>query len=234
VDVARLTSIVIREAPFSQNQMHSIERSWSQRGTLGRGYTLRSEDGKADTTIETELLPKVEDSFPTVVQLLSSSGMPTYWQWRVISRFMAFQLARTPRIFQIIRDVGSQQGLDVGPNRPQLLMVRQAPFLEKWLSGMSWRVCTNRSTLPLLTSDNPVVMWADRGEGAELGVGFQEPALSILFPLTPKIRLTGVQTEDSLKAVFDDGPESKPEFSKSYPLRIDRGWFGMDHAVKLN
>src|ERR1700681_3179831 len=54
-------------------------------------YTLRAEDGKADTTIETELLGSaVENVFPRVVQLLSSGGTPGYWQWRNISRFMAF------------------------------------------------------------------------------------------------------------------------------------------------
>ena len=198
-------------------------------------YTLRAEDGKADTTIETELFSSaVENSFPAVVQLLSSGGTPRYWQWRNISRFMAFQLARTPRMFQIFRDEGSRQGLDIGPNDPQLAMVHQAPFLEKWLCGMTWILCWNRSTLPLLTCDNPVVMWANRGEGAELGVGFQEPALRILFPLTPRMCLTAVQTKASLKAVLDDLPESRPRFSAFYPLQVNTGWLGIDHAVILN
>lgn len=198
-------------------------------------YTLRTEDGKADTTIETELLScAVEGSFPAVVQLLSSGGTPRYWQWRDISRFMAFQLARTPRMFQIFRDEGSRHGIEIGPNDPQLAMVHQAPILEKWLCGMTWILCWNRSTLPLLTSDNPVVMWADRCEGAELGVGFQEPALRILFPLTPKMCLTAVQTDTSLKAVLDGLPESEPQFSDFYPLRVDSGWLGIDQAVMLN
>jgi hypothetical protein len=198
-------------------------------------YTLRSDDGKADTTIETELLSSaIEHSFPSVVQLLSYGGRPSYRQWRVVSRFMAFQLARTPRMFQIFRDEGSRHGIDIGPNDPQLAMVYQAPFLEKWLYGMPWILCWNGSTLPLLTSDNPLVMWADRGEGAELGVGFQEPALRILFPLTPKICLTALQTETSLRAVVDDVPESNPRFSDFYALRLHSGWLGIDQAVMLN
>jgi hypothetical protein len=68
---------------------------------------------------------------------------------------MAFQLARTPRMFQIARDEWARHGVEAGPNDPQLAMVWQAPFLEKWICGMRWTVCWNRSTLPLLTSDNP-------------------------------------------------------------------------------
>lgn len=113
-------------------------------------------------------------------------------------------------------------------------MVHQAPFLEKWLCGMTWILCWNRSTLPLLTSDNPVVMWADRGESAELGVGFLEPALRILFPLTPNMCLNAVQTETSLKAVLDDRAEANPQFSDFYPLRVDTCALGINEAVMLN
>jgi hypothetical protein len=198
-------------------------------------YTLRTEHGKADTTIETALLaPCVEDPFPAVVQLLSSGETPRYWQWRHISRFTAFQLARTPRVFQLFRDEGCRQGLDIGPNDPQLAMVHMAPLLEKWLCGMRWILCNNRSTLPLLTSDNPAVMWADRGKGAELGVGFQEPALRILFPLTPKMCLTAVHTEASLSGVLADYPGSDFQFSDFYPLQVDTGWLGIDQVVILN
>jgi Protein of unknown function (DUF4238) len=197
-------------------------------------YTLRTEDGKADTTIETVLSSAVEDSFPPVVRLIAAGGRPRYWQWRHLSRFMAFQLARTPRMFQVFRDEGSRRGIPIGQNDPQLAMVHQAPFLEKWLCGMKWVLCWNQSTLPLLTSDNPVVMWADRGEGSELGVGFQEPELGILFPLTPEVCLRAEQTPASLKAVLDDHLDSKPQFTDFYPLSIDTGWLGIDQAATMN
>jgi len=137
-------------------------------------------------------------------------------------------------MFQVFRDEGSRRGIEIGPNDPQLATVYQAPFLEKWLCGMTWILCWNRSTLPLLNSDNPVVMWADRGARAELGVGFHEPALRILFPLTPKICLTAVQNEASLRVVLDDVPESKPQFIDFYPLRLKSGWLGIDQSVMLN
>jgi hypothetical protein len=94
---------------------------------------------------------------------------------------MSFQLIRTPRPFQILRDEGTRRGIPIGSNDPQILMVYEAPFLEKWLCGMKWGVCWNQSTLPFLTSDNPVVTWADRGHGAELGVGFGVAEMETLF-----------------------------------------------------
>ena len=198
-------------------------------------YTLRTEGGAPDTTIETELLDAaVENHFPAVVQFLIAGGTPQYWQWRHIFRFVAFQLARTPRMFQTFRDEGRRQGLNIGLNDPQLAMVAQAPFLDKWLCGMRWVVRRNRSTLPFLTSDNPVVMWADRGEGAELGVGFHEPALRILFPLTPTICLTAAHTDASHRAVLGDTPKSKPQFSDFYPLQVSSDVLGIDEVVMLN
>ena len=88
---------------------------------------------------------------------------------------------------------------------------------------MTWNLCWNRSTLPFLTSDNPAVMWADRGDGAELGVGFQEPALQILLRLTPTICLLAAQTEASLRTVLQHYPESNPQFIDFYSLTVNRG-----------
>ena len=137
-------------------------------------------------------------------------------------------------MFQILRDEWTRHSIEVGRNDPQLAMANQAPFLEKWLCGMTWVVCWNRWTLPFLTSDNPVVMWADRGEGAEIGVGFQEPKLQILFPLTPKLCLNAVQTPVSLEEVSRDSPFGTPQFTDFYPLRIDRGWLDIEQVVKFN
>ena len=198
-------------------------------------YTLRNKNGEVDTTIEKELLGEtVENPLPAVIQSLTSGGRPTYWQWRSVFVFMSFQLARKSRMFQSIGDEGNRLGIDIGPNDPQLLMVHSAPFLEKWLCGMEWLLDWNRSTLPLLTSDNPVVMWADRGEGAELGVGFQDAKLRMLFLLTPGICITAVQTEASLKCVHDDVPVSLPKDDDFYPICINPNSLGIEQAVKLN
>lgn len=197
-------------------------------------YTLRTQNGTPDTTIETLLDSNIESPFAKVVRLLGCGQTPEYWQWRSVSRMVAVQLARTPRTFQALRDDGIRQGVEVGPNGPQLAMVHIAPFLEKWICGMVWILCRNKSTFPLVTSDNPVVMWADHGGGAELGVGFENPALRILFPLTPRICLVAAQTDASLKSVLDDVPGSNPRFTDFHPLRIDSGLLGIEMAVRMN
>ncbi|PYT22633.1 MAG: hypothetical protein DMG57_34685 [Acidobacteria bacterium] len=61
-------------------------------------YALWTEGGTPDLSIETELLDKsVENGFPDLIALLESGKEPSYWGWRSLSRFMAFQLLRTPR-----------------------------------------------------------------------------------------------------------------------------------------
>lgn len=113
-------------------------------------------------------------------------------------------------------------------------MIFIAPYVEKWLCAMKWIVYCNRSSLPLMTSDNPAVMWADTEGGAELGVGFREPALRVLFPLTPRICLLAVHTEASLGAVLKDTPNRGPQMNDYYPLRINRGNLGIEQAVTMN
>lgn len=203
---------------------------------VSRGiYTLRSADGVADTTIETSLLsPAVDDPFPAVVRLLCGGGTPTTWQWRDLSRFAAFQLARTPRIFQIFRDSGRHHGVAMSGNDPALAMVHQAPFLERWLCRMTWTLYENHATLPLLASDNPAVLWSDRGEGAELGTGFADPALRVLLPLTPRLCLMFSHNAVSLQTVHNDRPDTNPQFSDRHQLFIRAGRLGIDETVRLN
>jgi hypothetical protein len=42
------------------------------------------------------------------------------------------------------------------------------------------------------------------------------------------------QTEDSLKAVLNERPETRPQFDDIYPLDIDEGWLGIEQVVRLN
>jgi hypothetical protein len=198
-------------------------------------YAVRLQDGQTDTTIESALLSSgVEQPFCEAVKLLEASTPLSYWPWRHVSRFVAFQLARTPRAFQLLRDEWSREGLEIQSNDPPIAMVFIAPYIEKWLCAMKWIVCRNASTLPVLTSDNPAVMWANRGDGAELGVGFRDPALQVLFPLTPRICLLAVHTQASLRVVLEDTPDKSPQMSDFYPLQINRGNLGIDQIVTLN
>ncbi len=99
---------------------------------------------------------------------------------------------------------------------------------------MNWIICRNYSSLPLLTSDNPVVMWADRGEGAEIGVGFHDPKLQILFPLTPHLCMMCLQTPDSLESALQDRSSGTPQINDIHPLKIARGGLGIEGTKKLN
>ena len=199
-------------------------------------YTLKVGTIDSDTTIETTLLREgVDAALPPVLQVLASSGTPAYWQWRDLSRFLAFQLARTPRMFQVFRDEGLHQGVVLGQNDPQLAMVSMTPFLEKWICGMQWTIWWNSSTLPFICSDNPATMWVDRGSGAEIGVGFVEPRLEILLPLTPRISFTAAQTKKSLESVLQDSPHRIPMFNDFHQLRVRcKAVAGIAEVVKFN
>jgi hypothetical protein len=184
-------------------------------------YTLWTETGKPDASIETELLAKtVEDGFPSLVALFELGREPSHWGWRQLSRYIAFQLLRTPRAFQIHRDAGAMAGVEIGRNDPQLAMVYLAPKIENWLCRMSWLVFSNKTDFPFLTSDNPVTTWADRGSGAEGGVGFSDPALRVLFPLSPRTCLAIIQTNEALQAIAADQPENEGGFTREYELSI--------------
>ena len=77
-------------------------------------------------------------------------------------------------------------------------------------------------------------MWADRGEGAEIGVGFHDPALQILFPLTPQLCMKCRQTPQSLEAALHDHPHDTLQFTDRHFLKIARGALGIEEAVTLN
>lgn len=184
-------------------------------------YTLWTVAGKPDISIETELLDKtVENGFSRLVALLESGREPSYWGWRQLSRFIAFQLLRTPRSFQIHRDAGAMAAMEIGRNDPQIAMVYMAPKIENWICQMRWLLFSNPTDVPFLSSDNPVTTWADRGLGAEGGVGFSDPALRVLFPLSPRTCLAIVQTTEALKSIMADTPENEGNFAQEYELSI--------------
>jgi hypothetical protein len=114
-------------------------------------YTLWTEAGASDTSIETELLQKaVEDGFPQLARLLESGKQPSYWGWRRLSRFMAAQLARTSRALQLHRDVCSNEGVETRRNDAQLAMVYMVPKLENWICQQRWLLLTNATGCPFV------------------------------------------------------------------------------------
>jgi hypothetical protein len=187
-------------------------------------YTLWTEAGSPDLAIETKLLQQgAEDGFPELIALLESGKQPSRWGWRRLSRFMALQLLRTPRAFQLSRDACASEGVKLGRNDPQLVMASLAPKFENYICRMDWLLLWNRSDFAFVTSDNPVTMWANRGTWFEGGVGFNDPGLHVLFPLSPKLSLAAVQTPASLATVmkdFVDGWEEEGSFLQEYDLSV--------------
>ena len=198
-------------------------------------YTLWTEDGQPDLSIEMRVLAEgVEDGFSNLIASLEAGKQPPYWRCRQLSRFMAFQLLRTPRSFQIFRDACALNDVNVGPNDPQRLTVYMAPQIENWICQMSWYVSSNVTSLPFLTSDNPVTAYAETGLIAEVGVGFSNPALRVIFPLSPRICLVMEHTPASLFCVTSDSSEREPSFMHEFELLIHSAELTLLDVIRLN
>lgn len=98
------------------------------------------------------------------------------------------------------------------------MAVSAAPGLRRCLTLMNWTAFSNEGACRLMTSDNPVVTWAERIEGErkglEVAVGFGDPAMQLFFPLTPCNGLMATHTALSLAATKPGG--------------LDRNYPGLD------
>jgi hypothetical protein len=197
-------------------------------------YALRDEAGKVDTTIETQLFQIDEESLPEVIRLLESGDRPSYEQWQGLIRYMAFQLVRTPRMFQIYKNEVGRRGIELGRHDLPLAPIFQGPILHEWLCAMTWTLSGNHSALPLLTSDNPVARWVEKEDTLDFLAGFAEPGLHILFPLNPRMCLLGIHNDASLKAVRDHEFQTQPRFSDPDPPPVFRGALNKSQATELN
>jgi hypothetical protein len=173
-------------------------------------YAVTGDDGGRDTVIEDRLLVNVEGDFCTVRDLLQERRELTQPQWLSLAWFLTIQLLRTPRAFQLLRDEMPVHNVHCEADHPQKLMVLITRDLVRWLHRMKWVIAYNESDSPFLTCDNPVSMWKDRGDGFESGVGFRDPQMCISCPLTPTITFLAYHTQESLRAVMTDPPESEP------------------------
>ncbi len=84
-------------------------------------------------------------------------------------------------------------------------MVHQVAKIRLWLTLMDWAACSSNGDYKLMTSDNPVTMWAERVgpgcQGLEVGWMFGNPALVLSFPVTPRLALVATHTRFSLAAI---------------------------------
>jgi Protein of unknown function (DUF4238) len=170
-------------------------------------YTVYDEDGRPDTGIET-LLCKIESAFgdarrslPDKEKIREKRVTISKEHWSALARFVAAQLLRTPRFFEMMRTYSSVNGLEYKTDTPPRVMVILA---ERWimrLVRMCGMLAYTETELPLLTSDNPAVMWKKHGDGFICGVDQYERELVVSCPLSPTLLYIAYQTEDSLKAV---------------------------------
>jgi hypothetical protein len=169
-------------------------------------YAVQDEAGRPDRVIERTLLKLIDDDFCTARDrildaLRSGATINECDPWKAISMFIAFQLARTPRSFQVLRDEFASQKVEHADDDLPKLMVYIGEILDHWLSLMQWALWNIEGDDLLLTSDNPAATWAASESGAELGIGFSDPRLLISLPLSPRVCFVANQTEQSVSHV---------------------------------
>jgi len=170
-------------------------------------YTVYDENGTPDAGIET-ILCKIEGAFGDARRALLDRGtlvhkeIPlTKEQWTGIATFIAAQLLRTPRFFQMMRDYLTAGRLPCECDSPQRVMLT---LIDRWiprLVRMHGLLVYTETDLPLLTSDNPAVTWKKNGNGFICGVNQRDPELVISCPLAPELLYVAYQTQESLNAV---------------------------------
>ncbi len=197
-------------------------------------YTILGEDGCPDRVIEDRVLVEIDGGYCAVRDRLVEDPKLPRDKWGALARFLAFQLLRTPRSFQSTRDGFAMARVPHADDDPQKLMVYTAPWIERWLLSMEWAIVRNdERDHPFVTSDEPASMWKDVGTGAEIGVGFADPAVQVTCPLTPTLGFIARHTTESLRAAWTDGPGTFPEIPDS-PVSITGGPLTSDQVKRFN
>jgi hypothetical protein len=164
-------------------------------------YTVFREDGAPDTGIEDRILCDLEGAFCTARKMILARTPLSKENWSSLFRFIAAQLLRTPRIFQLMRDRldadGTAYDQDTLPRVMLLLIERWIPRLAR----MNGVLAYNETGLPLLTCDNPAIAWKKSGDGFVCGVDQYDPELVVSCPLSPTLMFVAYQTPESLNAV---------------------------------
>ncbi len=210
-------------------------------------YAFTEDSGARNQAIE-DGLAEIEGQYRSARAVLLEGAMPTLDQFLALMHFVAWQLVRTPRWFQVSRDSMSRAtkaeiiALAKDKDRYYAAMrgefnsddeceegrlsvlaggwhvesddftglsmaVGEVPDLRLCLTLMNWTAFSNEGACRLMTSDNPVVTWADRCKGLEVGVAFGDPTMQLFFPLTPCNGLMATHTPFSLATAKLGGPD---------------------------
>ena len=201
-------------------------------------YTVYDEDGAPDTGIE-ELLQRVETAFCRTRDNLLNSVPISRDDRTALSRFIAAQLLRTPRFFQSMLDGLTAEGIAYKNDTPQRVMLALINFWIPRLTRMDALLAyTEADAPPLLTSDNPAVMWKRTGDSFVCGgVDQFDPHLVISCPLAPNLLFVTYQTPRSLEAVHAEQDRKiargdRPP--KAFTTHVGTGGLPKSEAVLVN
>lgn len=199
-------------------------------------YTIFNDEGIPDTGIENEILCGLEGAFCSARNELLKRILLSKDHWTSLARFIAAQLLRTPRVLQSMRDGLDAEGTPYEHDTPQRVMLL---LIERWiprLIRMRGILAYNETGLPLLTSDNPAVMWKKNGDGFISGVDQYDPDLVVSCPLSPTLMFAAYQTPESLKAVYTEQhnvPRSNRK-SEKFSTHVDIGTIPEWEVVRMN
>lgn len=191
-------------------------------------YAVKDSQGNRDPVIERDVLGGIDDAYCQARNRLKRGQSVSYGDCRALSQFVVFQLMRTDRALQLLRDHLRLHGEEFAPDDPQKLMVTTMLPHERLLWLMRWEVWQVEDDDVLITTDNPATMWSDRGDGAELGVGFSEPGLVLSLPMTSRLCFVARQTKETIAEAAkllgsaDDKLLGTPLESNVRPRMIDR------------
>jgi len=184
-----------------------FDRTSGQSKMLGVGqsevekdfYTV-FRDGNPDTGIE-DIFCGIEGDFCKARNALLERTPLLKEHRTALARFIAAQLLRTPRFFQLMQDGLDAEGISYERDDLKGAML---VLIDRWiprLARMSAVLAYNDTGLPLLTCDNPAVMWKKNGDSFICGVDQYDPELVISCPITPALAFVAYQTHESLQAV---------------------------------
>jgi hypothetical protein len=202
-------AFAVPEPKRRTSRVWRFDRSTGESKLLGVGdaevakdiYAVFNDDGTPDTGIEDRILCDIEGAFCTARNMILDRTPLSKENWTSLFRFIAAQLLRTPRFFQLMRDGldadGTAYEQDTLPRVMLLLIERWIPRLAR----MNGVLAYNETGLPLLTCDNPAVAWKKNGGGFICGVDQYDPELIVSCPLSPILLFVAYQTPESLNAV---------------------------------
>lgn len=215
-------AFAVPESERRTSRVWRFDRSTGESKLLGIGdaevakdiYNVLKEDGTPDTVIEDRILCDLEGAFCSARNMILDRTPLSKDHWIGLFRFVAAQLLRTPRFFQLMRDGLDADGTAYEQDTLPRVMVL---LIERWiprLARMNGVLAYNETGLPLLTCDNPAIAWKKGGDGFICGVDQYDPDLIVSCPLSPTLMFVAYQTPESLEAVHaeqHDIPHGTPQ-----------------------